>query len=140
MVIASVIIALVLFLAYWIVGGAILASVSAIRNMRIHKAQFGCLFSLSALILAIGATYSGFSFAEEQIATCVADAANLTDSVAGFIGCSVLSISITGIAGFLLHLFIGLVFLLLSRSFNQSFSDEESLEDDTELEFSFENM
>lgn len=139
MTLAAILITITLFLAYWIIGGALIASVSFIRNMKMNKARFSCLFTLTALFCAIGATYAGLLLSREDAEGCVEGASNVSDAVASFIGCSVLSLSIMAIAGFIALGLISMFLLLLSRSWNQSWMDDER-PDDSDLEFSFENM
>jgi hypothetical protein len=136
---ALLIMGFTLFLIYWVVVGSIFASFSFIRNMKIKKARFGCLFSSFALFSAIAATYSGYYFSREGIAECLQKDIGWSDSVVSFVGCSMFSISVMGIAWFIALFGFGFIALLLSRSFNQSWMDHE-IDNDDGLEFSYENL
>lgn len=127
-----------LFLVYWIIVGSIFASFSFIRNMKIRKARFGCLFTIFSMISAVGATYTGYLAGRENINECVERGLGWSESMVSFLGCSMFAISLMAIAWFFALFGFGLLSLLISRSWNQSWIDHE-LEDNEVVEFSYRN-
>jgi hypothetical protein len=103
------------FLAYWVLGGVFFATVTLLHLVHLHKVRFSCLFSLTALVCAIGAAVTGVKFAEDSFATCTPDAAGIED---GFI--AALTCGFFGIMGGMLLwagvlVLAGFVFLFVSR-------------------------
>jgi hypothetical protein len=140
MVFSLVLIASILFLLYWIFGGALLASVWYIRHMSIHKARFGCLFTLSALVSAIGASYTGSMLGEKQISACLAQADTFVERISGVIGCGAISFGLMAIAWFFLLGGLGMFTLYVSRSFNQSWMDDDPEGNDANLEYYYKEV
>lgn len=138
---ALIVMAFSLFLVYWVIVGSIFASLSFIRNMKLKKARFGCLFSVSALICAIFSTYGGYFIAKDAIETCVEKTTVTEGLPAAFVSCSMFSISLASIIGFFLLFFLGGFSLLVSRSWNQSWIDHElEDEDGGGVELKFKNL
>lgn len=128
-----------LFLLYWVVGGAVLASISYIRHMNIHKARFGCLFTLSALMSAIGATYTGYLLGQKQIDFCMVHAKTLVDRLTAVFGCGGFAFGLMAISWFFLLGGMGMFVLFISRSWNQSWMDDDP-ERDGKLEYNFKKV
>lgn len=120
---------IILFLFYWLVGGVLFAIVGLLRPIKIRKAQFSCLFTLSSLLVAIGAAFSGTAIAGRPIARCLERADGYFDSLAAVISCGVLPLSLATFVGFILLILLGSLLMLLSLSKNQSWIDERSPEE-----------
>lgn len=130
MVFSLILIASVFFLAYWIIGGSLIASIWFFQRARIRKARFGCLFTLSALISAAGASYSGYILGERQIDGCMSQANGLVEEISAVIGCGSISFGLMGIIWFFLLGALSLFSLFISRSWNNSWADDDPEVDD----------
>lgn len=130
MVFSLFIVGCVFFLAYWILGGSLVASVWFIQRMSIRKARFGCLFTISALVSAAGASYTGYILGERQIDACMVQAESLVDEISAVIGCGVISFGLMGIIWFFLLGALSMFALFVSKSWNNSWMDEDPDIDD----------
>ena len=139
MVFSLILVGCVLFLAYWILGGALFVSIGYIRHMSIRKARFGCLFTLSALVSAVGASYTGYILGESQIVSCLEGAEGLIDEISGVLGCGAISFGLMAIGWFFLLGALGVFALIVSRSFNQSWMDDDP-EEDANLEYYYKEV
>lgn len=140
MVFSLVLIGCILFLAYWVLGGALFASFWYIRHMSINRARFGCLFTISSLVSAAGASYTGFLLGEKQIDACLESAVTMTDRISGVIGCGAISFGLMAIAWFFLLGGLGIFALIVSRSFNQSWMDDDPEDRDANLEYYYKEV
>lgn len=140
MVFSLILVGSILFLAYWILGGALFASVWYIRHMKIHKARFGCLFTLSALVSAIGASYTGSILGKDQIDVCMVQANSLIDEISAVLGCGAIAFGLMAIAWVFLLGGLGIFALIVSRSFNQSWMDDDPEGKDENLEYYYKGV
>lgn len=62
--------AVIWFLFYWIVGGIFFACLALLKLMRLRKARFSCLFSLTAALCAAGAAWISALWLERSAAGC----------------------------------------------------------------------
>jgi hypothetical protein len=110
---------------YWVIGGTIFAIIGFMSRMKVRKALFSFLFSLLALILAIGSAYGGVFWSTAAGTGCIARQEGLLDQISGVIACGLLEISLAGVGGFALLLVLGLMTLFLCRARNQSWVDSD---------------
>ncbi len=127
----------IVFLFYWIIGGALLATVSFIRNAKIRKARFGCLYTIAAALSAFGAVYSASILGEHEIGTCLAGSTDFFQGLASLLACGMLPIIVMVLSWFAGLGLIGLFLIYISRSHNQSWMDRK-YEEDADLEITFE--
>mgnify|MGYP001559475615 CR=1 FL=1 len=109
---------------YWIFGGVIFSIVAILRMGRIHRARFGCLFSLSAVGMGVLAAWSGIRFSRPELIACHPPAAlnalptwqlwleQFTCGIVGIVGAWVI--------GFVLLLIVGAVLLQVSKANSKS--------------------
>lgn len=134
-----IILSFIVFLFYWIIGGAGLAAASFIRNAKIRRARFGCFFTLASYLTALGAMYTTFVLAEQDIYACAERSTDTFRNIASFIACGSLSMIGSLVAWFIILMLVGLIMLYLARTSNQSWMDKQ-YEDDADLEITFDNL
>lgn len=120
---------MILFFVYWIVGGVFFAIITLFRTSKIRKAQFSCLFTLTSLACAIAASLAGTQIGGRAIRRCLIQTDGYFDSLAAVISCGVLPLTFSALIGLLALIIVGIFFLLISRSRNQSWVDERHPED-----------
>jgi len=109
-----VLLTLLWFLFYWIVGGALFSLVAVFRVGRLKKAQFSCLFSLGTLMIAVGAALFGLRWGSISSYECIQTSLSNIEGFVGFFGCSVVALMMSFIAGAVVVLLWGTLSLLLS--------------------------
>jgi hypothetical protein len=75
------------FLIYWVLGGVAFALLLILRLGRVRKVRFSCLFTLLAIVAAIGAAKLGVSYSQEAVMVCLAQATNRAQVVTAIFGC-----------------------------------------------------
>jgi hypothetical protein len=100
-----IVLSLVWFLAYWVLGGVFFAVVAIARLGRVRKVRFSCLFTLLSLLLGIATAYGGMRLAEDSVSQCMDDASSATELATAVFGC--------GFAGVLGAFFMGAVLLVI---------------------------
>jgi hypothetical protein len=105
-----------IFLFYWIFGGVFFAILAFLRLRRIYKVRFSCLFTLTSIGCAIGATLTGQFWITHPGSICTNQSSYLFDPIISFLSCRFFSLfaSVLLWAGVLI--FLGCIFLLLSRT------------------------
>lgn len=111
-----IVLAIVWFLAYWILGGVFFAIVALTRLGRLRKVRFSCLFSLLALALGIGTAYVGMRGSQEAVDGCLASAATSAEKVTAVFGCGAASIFGTFLLGALVLTVGGFFIMYVSKS------------------------
>ena len=111
-----IILSILWFLMYWVLGGVFFAVITIIRLGRLRKLRFSCLFSLLALIVGVASAYFGINGSEDAVEDCLADAVSRAEQVTAVFGCGFASI----LGAFLLGAFVltigGFIIMLLSKS------------------------
>ena len=79
--------AIVWFLMYWVIGGVFFAVMAIIRLGRVRKVRFSCLFTLLAMICAVGASYLGMNSARQAILGCSTAGAGHAQLIIAVMGC-----------------------------------------------------
>lgn len=75
------------FVAYWLLGGIFFALVTLLNMGRVRKARFGCLFTIIAVICGVGAAWSGVERAEVVMRPCLNKAQTGTETLSALFGC-----------------------------------------------------
>ncbi|MBI4713594.1 hypothetical protein HY771_00155 [Candidatus Uhrbacteria bacterium] len=83
----AVILSILWFLVYWILGGVFFAVIALLRLGRVRKLRFSCLFSLWVLVIGIGAAFKGIELSQTQVEACLIDATNRAQIVTAVFGC-----------------------------------------------------
>lgn len=122
------------FVIYWILGGVFFAIVAISRTMKLRKARFSSLFTLTSLFAAFGAALAGLHYGHGQIEGCLAEAEDYFDSLAAVYGCGVLELFATAGLGFIGLLIIGSFLMYICRPKNDSWIDSnEGVVDDIKI-------
>ncbi|MBI2484690.1 hypothetical protein HYW18_00875 [Candidatus Uhrbacteria bacterium] len=108
------ILAVLWFLFYWVLGGAFFAVMSVFRLGRLKKARFSCLFTLFTAASAFGAAYFGLRWANESSRECISLAQSNLEGFVGFFGCSLVSLTMSFLAGALAVIVLGWLAMGLS--------------------------
>ena len=111
-----VVLAIVWFLVYWILGGVFFAVVALTRLGRLRKVRFSCLFSLLALALGAGTAYLGVRGSQEAVDDCLARAVTSAEKVTAVFGCGAASIFGVFLLGALVLTIGGFLIMAVSKS------------------------
>ncbi len=84
--------ALLWFLAYWVFGGVAMALFALLRSGRVRRVRFGCLFSLWALAVGVGAAYMGVQSSQGAVTACLEEAGNRAEVISAIFGCGFVGI------------------------------------------------
>ncbi|MFH1766877.1 MAG: hypothetical protein ABH826_02165 [Patescibacteria group bacterium] len=135
----SIVIAAFWFPIYWVFGGVFFATIAFLKVIKLRKVRFSCLFTLSSLAAAYGASYLGMRLGEGEIDSCLSSASGFLDRISAIIGCGILSLFLAGGIGFIVLLGLGMIILYISRAANQSWIDsDEGVREKTNLMFDLE--
>ena len=111
-----IILAILWFLFYWILGGAFFAIVSVFKLGRLHKLRFSCLFSIVTLAIAFGASYAGMRWANTSTHECLELARTNVEGFVGFFGCSVIALTLSFLGGAVAVIVFGAISMRLSST------------------------
>ena len=129
-----VVLSLVWFLIYWVLGGVFFAVVTLVRLGRLRKVRFSCLFSLLALGLGIGTAIVGVRGSQEAVSECLMDATTSAEKVTAVFGCGFASIFGTFLLGAFLLTIGGFFIMTISRSKTKPWITFEPIEEGEEIE------
>ena len=122
------------FILYWIFGGVLFSIIAVLKVGRVHKARFGCLFTLLTAGMGGLAAWAGLQLSAVQIATCPAATSDAPLWVDQF-SCGIIGILGTFFVGFLLVLVVGAALISLFTSRGTSWIEASpSSEEGTEKE------
>lgn len=79
--------ALIWFLAYWILGGVFFSLVSLAWLGAVHKVRFSCLFTLLSAVAAWTAARGGMSFARDAVTACLRATDTKAEGISAILGC-----------------------------------------------------
>lgn len=111
-----IVLSILWFFVYWILGGVFFAVVTVMRLGRLRKVRFSCLFSLLALALGVGAAYLGVRGSQQAVDGCLASAATSAEKVTAVFGCGAASIFGTFLLGALALTVGGFLIMSVSKS------------------------
>lgn len=112
----TLVVALVWFIVYWILGGVFFAIVVASRFINLRKARFSCLFSVASGVLAYAAAATAMLLAQPPMRVCSQAAQGGSEAFFGLLRCAPKAFFASGLLWFVVLVFIGAVAVLLSRS------------------------
>lgn len=116
------ILALLWFVLFWIIGGILFAVVGLVRFLRLNKNRFSCLFTFFSGVTAVGASWMGLLAAEATPARvciargAVAKAERLTTILPNLFRCSYEELLSAAGLWFLFLLAIGIILMFISRT------------------------
>ncbi len=104
------------FLVYWILGGVFFAVIALLRLGRVRKVRFSCLFTIWALVVAIGAAFKGLEFSRDAITECMGSAITKAQTVTAVFGCGAAGVFGAFLIGALAITLGGFVIFAISRT------------------------
>jgi len=123
--------AVIWFFLYWIIGGIFFACVALLRLIRIRKARFSCLFSLSAALCALAAAWGSTVWLERAAVMCPKNSSRGAEAIGEIFACGFLQLAVSALAGLAVLILIGFGLLKLSswkdRSWLTAFADRLEL-------------
>lgn len=111
-----VILSILWFLIYWILGGVFFAIVTIMRLGRVRKVRFSCLFSLLSLVVGMSAAYFGLRQSEEAVSGCLVQASSKLEMLTAIFGCGFVEIFGMFLFGALLLTLGGFLIMAISKS------------------------
>lgn len=114
----TVILGFLWFLAYWILGGVFFSLVALLRLGRVRKVRFSCLFSILAFFTGATTAFYGVRFGQGSIQQCLVDAETKAEVITAIFGC--------GFAGIFGVFLIGAAVLVLGGFFLMSISKSQT--------------
>lgn len=121
--------AILWFLAYWILGGVFFALVTIMQLRRVRKVTFSCLFTLLAGACATAASWFGIKMAHENIGRCLVLADTRAEAVSAIFGCGFVGIFGTFLIGAAVLVAVGFIIYALASSSTKSWFEGEWLEE-----------
>ena len=112
---AIILLTLMWFVIYWMLGGVMFAVVALVKFMRINKAQFSCLFAVSSGIAAYAAAWMGVAAAQNTSLACIAKIKTAYLIIPGLFRCASREVIATGILWFILLMATGIIIMFISR-------------------------
>ncbi|TAL50423.1 hypothetical protein EPN81_02860 [Patescibacteria group bacterium] len=111
-----IVLSLLWFLVYWVLGGVFFAIMTVMRLGRLRKVRFSCLFSILSLLVGMGAAYAGMKGSQEAVRDCLGQAANNTEKMMALFGCGAASIFGMFLLGSLVLTIGGFLIMIISKS------------------------
>ncbi len=123
----TVLLGIIWFLGFWILGGVFFAVLTLIRLGRIKKVRFSCLFTIWALICASISSYYGVRLSMGAINVCMDTAATKSEVISSVFVCGFWGIFGVGAGAFAALLIGGFGIFFLSRSHNKKITPPEEV-------------
>lgn len=112
----TVILALLWFVVYWLVGGVIFAVVALSRLIHLKKAQFSCIFVILAALAAYGAAWMAVVSATQNSRACFAKINAVYDAIPAMFACATQETVFSGLLWFVFLMTIGIGLMFVSQS------------------------
>jgi len=109
-------IALIWFLAYWILGGVFFSVMALLRLGAVRKVRFSCLFTILALGCAAGAAWGGIGLADDAVSRCLISSESKAEAITAIFGCGFVGIFSAFLIGLIVLIAFGSVFLKISTA------------------------
>jgi len=112
----TILLGLLWFLIYWILGGVLFALVALLRLGRVRKVRFSCLFSAFAFVVGCVSAFYGVRFGEGGIQSCLLNAGNKAEVITAIFGCGfagIFGVFLIGAAAIVLG---GFILMAISKS------------------------
>ena len=112
----AVFLSILWFLVYWILGGVFFAVIAILRLGRVRKVRFSCLFTIWALVIAVGVSFKGLEFSEQAILSCTQEATTKAEIMTAVFGCGAMGIFGAFLLGALALTLGGFLIFAVSRT------------------------
>lgn len=114
-----IVLSILWFVVYWVLGGVFFAVVTMMRLGRLRKVRFSCLFSILSLIVGIGVAYSGIKGSQEAVSDCLGEAVTNAQKMTAVLGCGAASVFGMFLLGALVLTIGGFLIMAVSKSKSQ---------------------
>ena len=111
-----VVLSIIWFVVYWVLGGVFFALVAVVRLGRIRKVRFSCLFSLLSLVLGVLVAYIGVGQSKEAVSVCLAQSTSKAEFITSLFGCGFAGIFGMFLLGAVVLTIGGFLIMALSKS------------------------
>jgi len=111
-----IVLSILWFLVYWVLGGVFFAIVTVMRLGRLRKVRFSCLFTILSLLVGVGAAYTGLMGARRAVSECLGDAVTNAEQLTAVFGCGAASIFGMFLLGALVLTAGGFLIMFVSKS------------------------
>jgi hypothetical protein len=111
-----VILSILWFLMYWILGGVFFAVVTIARLGRVRKVRFSCLFTLLAFVLGVGSAVFGVNQSDAAVMECMSHADGKAEMVTAVFGCGFVTIFGGFLVGAVILTIGGFLIMAVSKS------------------------
>ncbi len=112
----TIILGLLWFLVYWILGGVFFALVAILRLGRVRKVRFSCLFSILAFFTGAISAFYGVQFGKDSIRECVVNAKTQAEVITAIFGCGFAGIFGVFLIGAAVLVLGGFLLMAISKS------------------------
>lgn len=114
------VLALLWFVLFWVIGGVIFAIVGLVRFLRLNKNRFSCLFTVLSAVTGFGAAWMGLLAARAKDTTGCLDSSTSFTGITHFFpnlfACSSQEVLYSAGLWFLFLMAAGILLLFISRS------------------------
>lgn len=112
----TVILALLWFVIYWLLGGAIFAVVALTRLIHLKKAQFSCIFVILSGLAAYGASWMAVVSATNNSRACFTKIDAVYDAIPAMFACATQETVFSGLLWFVFLMTLGIGLMFMSQS------------------------
>lgn len=112
----TVILALLWFVIYWLLGGVIFAVVALSRLIHLKKAQFSCIFVILSGLAAYGAAWMSVMSATRNSRACFTKIDAVYDAIPAMFGCATQETIFSGLLWFIILMTLGIGLMFVSQS------------------------
>ena len=114
-----IILSILWFVVYWVLGGVFFAIVTMMRLGRLRKVRFSCLFTILSFVVGVGVAYSGMKGSQRAVADCLGEAVSNAEKMTAVFGCGAASIFGMFLLGALVLTAGGFLIMAVSKSKSQ---------------------
>ena len=114
-----IILSILWFVVYWVLGGVFFAIVTMMRLGRLRKVRFSCLFTILSFFVGVGVAYSGMKGSQEAVKNCLGQALTNAEKMVAVLGCGATSIFGMFLLGALVLTVGGFLIMAISKSKSQ---------------------
>ena len=114
--IVTVVLAMLWFVVYWLIGGVIFAVIALSRLIHLKKAQFSCIFVVLAGLAAYGASWMAVVSATGHHHACFSKIVAVYDAIPAMFACATRETVFSGLLWFIFLMTLGIGLMFISRA------------------------
>ena len=115
----TIILALLWFVLYWIIGGVIFAVIALTKLIHLKKAQFSCVFAVLAGLAAYGAAWMAVVSATHSSRLCLIKIKAIYDAIPAMFVCATRETVFSGLLWLVFLMTLGIGLMFISRTSEQ---------------------